>query len=195
VANKGNYDLLLIGIGQSIYEGSFLGRILGFTTQIINPDRLINKITGKERLFENLPFDERTNLILSNSNIPVGILIDKNLSKIDQVFVPVFDVHDTFLVKYVQRFIANSTSQITILDMMGQVKSNPEMRGFLKNIELDTPENINLINEEDIEKGILQQNDLMLISLHSWKKLIDTPSSWLSETPSTLIIKPAIGRQ
>src|SRR6185312_16182920 len=31
VANKGSYDLVLIGLGQSIFEGSFLGKVLGFT--------------------------------------------------------------------------------------------------------------------------------------------------------------------
>ncbi|MGQ3013929.1 MAG: cation:proton antiporter domain-containing protein, partial [Flavobacteriales bacterium] len=76
VANKGDYDLLLVGLGQSIFEGSLLGKVLGFTTRIINPDALINKFTGKEKLFENSPFDERTRLILAKSQVPVGILVD-----------------------------------------------------------------------------------------------------------------------
>ncbi|RZJ64927.1 MAG: cation/H(+) antiporter, partial [Flavobacterium sp.] len=32
VANKGEFDLVLIDIGQSIFEGTLLGKILGFTT-------------------------------------------------------------------------------------------------------------------------------------------------------------------
>ena len=55
VANKGDYDLLLIGVGQSILDGSLLGKILGFTTRIINPEKLLNQVTGKENLFENGP--------------------------------------------------------------------------------------------------------------------------------------------
>ena len=78
MANKGNYDLLLIGIGQSIFEGSMLGKILGFTSRIINPDLLLNKVTRREKLFENSPFDEKTRLIVSKSEVPVGIFIDKN---------------------------------------------------------------------------------------------------------------------
>jgi Sodium/hydrogen exchanger family len=60
IANNGEYDLLLVGLGKSIFEGTLLGKVLGFTTRIINPDRLIDKFTGKEGLFENSPFDERT---------------------------------------------------------------------------------------------------------------------------------------
>lgn len=39
VANQGDYDLLLVGLGKSIFEGTLLGKVIGFTTRIINPDR------------------------------------------------------------------------------------------------------------------------------------------------------------
>ena len=67
VANHGDYDLLLIGLGKSIFEGTILGKVIGLTTRIINPDRLIDKFTGKEGLFENSPFDERTRQIISRT--------------------------------------------------------------------------------------------------------------------------------
>ncbi|MBC7495343.1 MAG: cation:proton antiporter, partial [Flavobacterium sp.] len=47
MASKGEYDLVLVGIGKSIFEGTLLGKILGFTTRIINPDRLLDKFIGK----------------------------------------------------------------------------------------------------------------------------------------------------
>jgi hypothetical protein len=53
--HSGDYDLLLVGLGKSIFEGSLLGKVIGFTTRIINPDRLIDKFKGKEGLFENSP--------------------------------------------------------------------------------------------------------------------------------------------
>ena len=74
VANSGDYDLLLIGLGKSIFEGTLLGKVLGFTTRIINPDRLIDKFIGKEGLFENSPFDERTRQIIARTKLPIGIL-------------------------------------------------------------------------------------------------------------------------
>jgi hypothetical protein len=44
----------------------------------INPDRLIDKFTGKEGLFENSPFDERTRHCCQKTKNAMGILIDKN---------------------------------------------------------------------------------------------------------------------
>src|SRR5690606_18998242 len=73
IANQGEYDLLLIGLGKSIFEGTLLGEVLGFTTRIINPDRLNDKFNGKEGLFENSPFDERTRQIIARTKMPLGI--------------------------------------------------------------------------------------------------------------------------
>jgi len=188
VANKGNYDLLLIGVGQSIYEGTLLGKILGFTTKIINPEKLINQVTGKESLFETSPFDDRTKTILGKSDTSVGVLVDKGLEKIDQVFIPIFNERDIYLILFAQKLIKNSGSQITILDAVGQIKNNSEIRELIRAIEQFAPNHIHLINERVIEKDFLKQNDLMIISENSWKKLIESKSVWLSDIPSTLIL-------
>jgi len=187
VANKGDYDLLLVGLGQSIFEGSLLGRILGFTTRIIDPDRFLNTVTGKEKLFERSPFEESTRMILAKSEVPVGILLDKKLSKTDRVFIPIFDLNDAFLIKYAQKLISNSGAQVTILDADGQVKDSA-LKELISEIEQNAPNHIYLLNQTMIGKDLLQQQDLMIISLESWKGLIEKHTSWLANTPSVLII-------
>lgn len=189
VANRGDYDLLLIGLGQSIFEGSLLGKILGFTTRIINPENLLNQVTGKESLFENSPFDERTRNILHKSKVPVGILIDKDFTNADTVFMPIFSEKDTFLIQFAQKLINNSASQITILDVAGQVKNNLELKEKIRAIEQKAPNHINLLNEKIIEKEFLLEQNLMIVSIESWKKLMESKSLWLSDIPSTLILK------
>jgi Kef-type K+ transport system membrane component KefB len=152
VANKGNYDLLLVGVGQSIFEGSLLGKILGFTTKFVHPDRLLNQVTGKESLFEHSPFDERTRMILSMSDVPVGVLIDKGLTQIDTIFVPVFSDKDAFLIKYVQKLIKNSGSQVTILDAAGEIKDHPPIKEAIRAIEQMAPNHISLLSKRTIDK-------------------------------------------
>jgi Kef-type K+ transport system membrane component KefB len=188
VANKGDFDLLLIGIGHSIFEGSLLGKILGFTTRIINPDRLINQMTVKESLFESSSLDDRTRLILSKSTVPVGILLDKELTSTEKVFLPVFYEKDAFLIKYAQKLIHNSGSQITILDAFGQIRQHSVIKESIRAIEQTAPNHISLLNEKVIDKTFLKQQNMMLISLDSWKKLIETKSLWLADIPSTLIL-------
>lgn len=188
VANKGNYDLLLIGVGQSIYEGSLLGKILGFTTKVINPEKLINQMTGKENLFESSPFDDRTQTIISKSDTSVGVLLDKGFEKTNTVFIPIFSETDINLIQFAQKLIKNSGAQVTVLDAVGKIKNNSEIKELIRSIEQFAPNHIHLINERTIEKEFLKQNDLMIISVNSWKKLIETKSVWLSDIPSTLIL-------
>ncbi|KEO75853.1 cation:proton antiporter [Anditalea andensis] len=189
VANKGGFDLLLVGVGQSIFEGSLLGKILGFTTRIINPEKILNQVTGKEGLFENSPFDERTQLIIANSKIPVGVLIDKNFEKAESVFIPIFAETDFFLIRFMLKLINNSQSQITLLDVQGMLKDNPHFKEKIRSIEQTAPNHIHVLREKNIDKTIVSNQDLMLVSVESWKKLVDAKSLWLSDIPSTLILK------
>lgn len=190
VANKGEFDLVLIDIGQSIFEGTLLGKILGFTTRIINPESLLNTFTGKEKLFENSPFDEKTQHILSKTQASVGILVNKEFKSTDRVFLTIFDPADAFLIEFAQKLISSSGSQVTVLDADGSIKNNPQIKEAIRSIEHTAPNHITLLNERKLEKDFLQEQDLMIISVESWKKLVESRSTWLNNTPSLLIVKP-----
>ncbi|HNP33052.1 MAG TPA: cation:proton antiporter [Flavobacterium sp.] len=190
IAHEGKYDLVLVGLGKSIFEGTILGKVLGFTTRIINPDRLLDKFKGKEGLFQNSPFDDRTRLIISKTKTPLGILIDKDLKLIDKVFVGIFSVGDVFLIDYAQKLIYNNNSQVTILDNNQHSKNNFIVENALSAVEQNYPNNIEVFHPDQLNKPFLQRQDLMIFSLETWKKLIDDEVSWLSDIPSVLIIKP-----
>ncbi|SFN25666.1 transporter, CPA2 family [Chryseobacterium oleae] len=188
ISNKGNYDLLLIMLGKSMYEGSLLGRLLGFTTKIINPEKLLNTVKGKGNIFNNSPFDDFTLQILDKTHIPVGVMVEKDFKSADKVFVPIFNLSDFYLLEYAKRLINNNNSQIIILDAAGQIRNNIEVKELIRSIEQVAPNHITLYNEKKIEKEFLNAQDLMLVSSKSWKNLIDSKSLWLSDIPSTLII-------
>jgi len=189
IANNGEYDLLLVGLGKSIFEGTLLGKVLGFTTRIINPDRLIDKFTGKEGLFENSPFDERTRQIISKTKTPLGILIDKELQQVKQVFIPIFGPEDSFLIDYAQKLIYNNNSQIVVLDSNGHIENNFVFKSAINSLEQKYPKNITLMDDKIIKKEFLAKQDLMIISIESWKAIVDSRSIWLSRVPSVLILK------
>ncbi|UOE42226.1 cation:proton antiporter [Chryseobacterium suipulveris] len=188
ISKKGNYDLLLIMLGRSIYEGSILGKLLGFTTKIINPEKLINTVKGKNPIFNSSPFDDFTLSIMDKTTIPVGIMINKNFQNATKVFVPIFDLNDFFLLEYAKNLIHNNDSQIIILDAAGEINRNTEIKETIRNIEQVAPNNISLYENQKIDKEFLATMQLMLISTQSWKKLIDSKSIWLTSIPSTLII-------
>jgi len=190
IANKGEYDLLLIGLGESIFRGTLLGKLLGFTTRIVNPDRLIDKLSGKERLFENSPFDERTRSVMVSARVPVGVYVDKGLENVNKLFIPIFSNEDFFLIEYAQRFIHNNDSEVIILDTAGYVKNSFTINEVVRSMEQSKPNHITVKEDKILKKDFLKTQDLMLISLDSWKKLVDSRSTWTDNAPSTLIVRP-----
>jgi Kef-type K+ transport system membrane component KefB len=190
IANQGDYDLLLVGLGKSIFEGTLLGKVIGFTSRIINPERLLDKFTGKEGLFANSPFDERTRQIVLKVKMPLGVLIDKELKEVNQVFVPIYCPEDSFLIDYAQKLIYNNNTSVTFLDMKGHMESNFVIESAIGSLKQKFPSNVILNNESILYDEFLQKQDLMIVSLDSWKDLLDSRSTWLSGVPSVLIIKP-----
>ena len=189
ITNQGDFDLLLIGLGQSIFEGSMLGRFLGYTTRIVNPDRLMKKVSGKEKLFGNSPFDDRTQSILSNSKVPVGIFIDKNTGNWDRVIVPFYSEKDGFLIEYIQRLIKNSEAQVTVSDPVGLIRNHTKIKEAIRAIEQEAPNHITLNNEKVIDEQFILQFQLMVISAEGWEKLVESRSNWINQAPSILILK------
>jgi hypothetical protein len=70
-----------------------MGKVIGFTTRIINPDRLIDKFTVKKACLKTrLLMKEPTNCC--QNKMPLGILIDKEFQ--DIVLIPIFKSDDSF---------------------------------------------------------------------------------------------------
>jgi len=189
ITNEGDFDLLLIGIGQSIFEGSLLGRILGYTTRIVNPDRIMQRVSGKEKFFGNSPFDDRTQSILANTKVNVGIFVDKNSEAFQRILVPFYSENDDSLIQYIQRFIKNSESQITVIDSEGIIRKNTDMKEALRAIEHDAPNHISLNTEVTLDEQYMKDYQLMIVSAEGWKQLVDSRIQWLNHTPSMLIIR------
>ncbi|WP_348800002.1 cation:proton antiporter domain-containing protein [Flavobacterium adhaerens] len=189
IANQGDYDLLLVGLGKSIFEGTILGKVIGFTTRIINPERLLDKFTGKEGLFVNSPFEERTRQIVSRVKLPIGVLIDKDLKEVNKVFVPIYKAEDSFLIDYAQKLIYNNNTIVAFLDMNGHMESNFVIESAIGSLKQKFPKNVILNNESILYNEFLAMQDLMIVSLDSWIDLLSESPEWLSAVPSVLIIK------
>lgn len=189
-ANAGEYDLLLIGIGKSVFEGTILGKVLGFTTKVVNPELIYETFKGRGSSFAFGVFDERTKQILRHTKIPTAILIEKNLQEIRKVVVPIFSLSDSFMLVYIQKLIHNGGVSVTLMDVYGAIKQNIEFREAIRAIELAAPDHLALMHDNVMEKTFLYENDLLLISVDSWKRAIESRSIWLADTPSVLIVKP-----
>jgi hypothetical protein len=75
------------------------------------------------------------------------------------------------------------------LDVNGHVNTNFVLKSAVNSLQQKYSNNITLVNDKIIKKEFLAMQDLMIISIESWKELVDSGSSWLSKVPSVLIMK------
>ena len=189
-ANEGGYDLLIIGMGPSIFEGSFLGKMIGITSKIINPEKFYNTITGKDSNVEGTTFNSRINNIIKTTKGSLGIFIDKGLTKIEIVFIPILSLGDAFILDYAYRMIQNNGARIKIVDPLGVIQNNIAFQNIINSIEQQYPMHLSFLGESAIDKDYLATMDIMVVSMDSWKRLMDGRSEWLVNAPSVLVVKP-----
>jgi hypothetical protein len=161
-----------MGAGQSIFEGSLLGRVIGITAKALNPEKLIGTIVGKESLVRSSSLlDERTRAFMTESEIPLGVLIDKDLNEIQRLVIPVFSVSDVFLFFYVKRAAKNSSCNVTLVDYNGIISSNAEILEEISNIRKTAEGTIELIGRKDLILERLESDALLMLSYEGWKVL------------------------
>lgn len=189
---EGEYDLLLIGTSESIYEGSLLGKIIGFTSNIINPEKLLQSVTQKAGAVYNNKFYERTSRLLSKIHIPVGILIDKGLTRIDQVIVPVFETEDLFLMRYAGIFGRDSLVDIVLWDVDNHMATNPAFADFVTQGNEFFPERLRVLSGDGVSDDFFKKDRLTLISLASWEALVTKKRTLKIDTSSVLVIRDEV---
>ncbi len=184
-AKVGKYDLLLIGIGNSVFEGTLLGRMLGFTSKLINPEKLLDALTGKQRLFGLEVFDERTTQLLRTSEVPVGVLIDKGLPKIRRISVYLELPSDGYVLDYAKRMVENGDASATIHLAKGEDSLPMDLSADKRSVLSKST----VVESPSLQAEQIKNCDLMLIGIETWKQVVERGDDWLTAVPSVLILK------
>ena len=190
IANEASCDLLLVGTSRSIYEGTFLGNLLGLTSKLIEPEKLYRTLTFKQPLFEQSLFDERTQAIIDIAKVPLGIFIIKGFTNAQKIIVPVSGISDQVLFIYARKLITNNNAEITLIDDNNVQERVPEIRADFEQMKQSFKEFVVLKEGATMDTVSFTQYDLLLVSYTSWKTYADTKPSWLKDIPSALIIRP-----
>lgn len=190
IANDEACDLMLIGTSRSIYEGTLLGNLLGFTSKLIEPEKLLKTLTFQQNIFEQSFFDARTQDIIDNAKVPVGIFINKEFVDARHVLLPLFATSDEGLFLYAKKLVSNNGATVVIMDNGGVSEKIPEIKEVISMMAEAAGGGIKLVQDDVMDKNTFRHFDLMLISYGSWKMLTDAKTEWLKDIPSVLIIKP-----
>ncbi|HMM04232.1 MULTISPECIES: cation:proton antiporter [unclassified Dysgonomonas] len=196
IANKGEYDFLLIGYQGSVLSDNVLGRFLGFSNRILHlPNYLLTKLGNQKKWSRMLlaPLDEGQRTIVSKSDMPVGIFVDRGIDKglvsMRNIFVAILDEDDIFVGDFMERLAENSYVRITLWDAIGLMDTSMDFIKSVRAIKAINPYLFQLWNNNiPIDSDILKKQDLIMISLNSWKELDSRNPKLMKDAPSTLVL-------
>lgn len=191
-ANDGRYDFLLLEVTSSMFDGNLLGNILNLSTQIFRlPHKALLQLFHRKDKISSLsmPNEERLLRIISKSDVPVGIFLDKGFINARNVFVLIMDEDDIFLGDYLLRLVYNTYARITLLDKVGIMDNSIEFNRYAREIKAINPYLFTTwMPEMSVTDTFLMKQDLLIISLKSWNRLQNSDFEWKTNLPSTLVI-------
>ncbi len=190
-ANSGAYDLMLVGVGQSVFEGTLLGQFIGITANALSPDKLLGTLTGRSNIFKTQNIlDEKSNAFINNSKIPVGIFIDHEMDQVESVLLPIVSISDVFLLFYAKKIIKNSNVSITVVDYNGLIEANTEIKEEITTLENYAPNNMQLISRKNWDIVSIYNYNLIILSIDGFNVFSKDIVMGEKETPSFLLIRP-----
>lgn len=168
-AAKGSYDMVMMESGQSVYEGSALGRILGFTAQVVSLDLLKRWMSKKVPNGWNT-LDHSAEIVARRLNTNFGLFFSKCDKKVDHLIVPFSGLKDIFLLQYVKNAAQNKVPKISV------VATEDEVVHKLQNL-LNIGDLAHFYTLDGIIKVIKlaeldhRSADFIVASLHTWNEL------------------------
>lgn len=190
-ANNGSYDLLLVGAGKPLLKGTFLGDLLGFTTRVIDPSKLIGSLTGKESLRStDDQLDPKVRQLIEEAQCSVGVMVDKGFERAREVLLPLGTPGDLFLLHYAERLLTSPDARLTLLDPTGLTQRDPSFRSGAQRLAEGRSEHVRMLMNKPLDEAVLVEHDLLLMSYRGWSRAAESRAPWLDQVPSTLIIRP-----
>lgn len=185
-AKRGKYDILLMGAGKSIFQGSILGNIMGLTVNALNPEKVIGTIIGKDSILpETKILDDKTRYFLETSKCSVGIFVDRGFETPRQLMVYISSTADLFLMKYARLFQQNTQATIIVCDPYQLCDRDIFINQNTDEVQLIFSD-LNIEFKEEFFKGF----DLLISSHNGWKEKTDGKKTTSLYIPSAIIIKP-----
>lgn len=184
-ADEYNCNLVLLGIGSSVFNSSLWHKYLKLREENNLPEAALQQLDEKAASSLN-----NVSTLLARNKLSTGIFVENNYLDANQLFVPILYKEDAYSFPYFYQMAKNTDVTVTVWDAIGLMESDQKFQKLFQFIAKKTDGRVKLWdNNKKIELNFIQQQDLMIIGFNGWEKLIGSPLSWTHCLPSVLIIK------
>lgn len=133
------------------------------------------------------------NAMFNKNRVSTALFLDNGTTQFKRLFIPILQKSDIHIFAYIYRIAQQENVKIMIWDAIGMIGSEVKIQKLYQFISKRTEGRIHLWdNNKKIGCDFISEQDLMIIGLEGWRKLICTPLPWTDCLPSTLIIKETI---
>jgi Kef-type K+ transport system membrane component KefB len=186
IANHEGYDFLLVGAGISMSD--IPEDIEAAHHRQIYYEKYFSKLGASQALF--YPGDllkDKMHFFIKETQIPVGVFMNREFAKADKVIVVLENAKDIFLLDYAQNLIESNGAAVCLHELGNKVAKNKISDAKVREF-LISNKNTTMVNLPELSSNILVRNNFMLISYDSWMNIMDKEKDSLQLMPSTLII-------
>ena len=183
LSNKGAYDFLLVGAG--------------ITWSNLPNDIAANQYRDfkKNRAFKleawflpNELLKDKTRMFIEETQCPVGVFINRDFERADNVLLILDSEQDLYLLQYAQNLLKTTNGSVAILNRT--IKEIFAQENIQKQLALfsESVPTASVLSKKDISASLLSGYDFMLISYAAWNDVSEHYKEALQLMPSTLII-------
>ncbi len=128
--------------------------------------------------------------LLRRNTVDTGIFMENNFTIVDKIFTPLLHKDDISVFPYLFQIAQLPNVQVTVWDAIGIIATDPKVQKVYQYINKKTDNSVLLWNnEKKIDHNFIEQQNLVIIGITGWNKLITSAISWNNFLPSTLIIQ------
>ncbi|WP_294072035.1 hypothetical protein [Proteiniphilum sp. UBA1028] len=179
-------NLLLIGLGQDEIGLREASRYMQQKNDPAITDAAVLAQFGEK---EASTLKQMSSL-LDRNRVPTGIFLDNGLEETSHIFIPVLCKADMHIFTFVYQTSQMENVQIMVWDAVGIIQSEAKMQKLYQFIVKKSDGRVRLWDDnKKIEKEFIRDQDLLIIGIDGWSKLVAAPLPWKDSLPSTLIIK------
>ncbi len=180
MAKELDCNLILLGIGNQILTPVLWEKYAKIKDS--NSEELPQK-TGKYGL-------RGVSTLLMRNPVSTGIFVESNFRSPGQIFTPLLHKDDVSIFPYLFQMAKLPYVKATVWDAIGIIDSDQKVQKIFQYIKKKTDDRVALWdNNKKIDAEFIQKQDLIMIGITGWERLIGSAIPWLNSLPSTLIIK------
>jgi len=182
-----NFNLLIYGMNNKNITPALCSRL-----SKLKGDPTISELEIKDHFKPNeWLMMNRVSELFNLNPVTTCVFINNNLRGLNRFFVPILGTTDAkVLPSTVTRFARKENAEFMIWDAIGAIDKDQKLQKFYNTFQKVTDDKVFLWDtDKKIEVDFVLLQDLCIMGVEGWNKLVRTNLPWIEYLPSTLIIK------